>query len=127
MTLLLNPTTQEVTRKGSVSYVDGLPVPGLDTTFEIIASIQPMGQDELKREAEGLRATHGIRIYTSPTPALRTATDAGVGTSGELPDILTFDGIEYQVHKRVPYPPGAPVPHAKYVALAGGTGRGVAP
>lgn len=123
MTLLVGAQTYEVTRRGDVTYVDKLPVSGPDTALEVYASIQPLSQWELQREPEGLRARHGIKIYAQNAPALRTVEDAQSGTPGAQPDVITYQGVQYQITRRDPYPATMPLPHTKYIAMASGTGR----
>lgn len=122
---LLGADTYTVTRRGAATYVNKVPVYGADTTFEITASIQPMTQDELQREAEGLRASHAVRIFTGTDPALRTQEDPD-SAPGAVPDVITYRGVEYQIQRRNDWSDG-PLKHAEYMAVSAGTGRSPAP
>ena len=125
---LIGGDTYTVTRKAAGSYVDGEWVSGADSTFEIFASVQPMSGDEMQRESEGLRATHGVKIYARLDVILRTVEDAGAGaTPGLEADVITYEGRDYQIQRILPWTSRALLPHRKYIALAPSTGREVAP
>ena len=116
----LDPATYTVTHYTDGAYTAGLPNQGTASTFEIRASIQPMSGDELQRASEGLRATHGIKLYASRAVVLRT-----VEAQGAQADRITYDGRVYQIQRVQPYTPGSPIPHVRYEAFASETGRAI--
>lgn len=118
---LLGPATYTVTRPGTTDYVNGLPVYTGPASLTIRASIQPMTGDELQRAAEGLRATHGVKIHASRAVILRT-----VEAAGPQADLITYDGRVYQIQRVQPYVANAPIPHVRYEAFASETGRAIA-
>jgi hypothetical protein len=117
---MLDPATYTVTRYTDGAYTNGLPNQGTSSTFTIRASIQPMSGDELQRASEGLRATHGIKIYASRAVVLRT-----VEAQGAQADRVTYDGRVYQIQRVGAYTPGSPIPHVRYEAFASETGRAI--
>lgn len=124
-----------VIRRGKPTYVKGVPISSDDpdsssspTTFCISASVQPLSQSDLVRELAGLRATHGVRIFAHREIILNTVEDSQAGNNpGQEPDILVYEGREYQIHRRDPWSSVSPLPHVEYIAFASSTGRGVAP
>lgn len=117
---MLDPALYTVTRYANGGYTNGMPNQGGTTTLEIRASIQPMTGDELQRASEGLRATHGIKIYASRAVILAT-----VEAQGAQADRITYDGRVYQIQRVQPYTPGSPIPHVRYEAFASETGRAI--
>jgi hypothetical protein len=115
---LLGAATYTVTRPGTAGYTNGLPTNTAAAVLTIRASIQPMTGDELQRASEGLRATHGVKIYASRTLILRT-----VESVGPQADFITYDGRVYQIQRVQPYVPNAPIAHVRYEAFATETGR----
>jgi len=125
---LLGADTYTVTRREKSTRVKMDVTRGAESTFEIYASVQPMSGDELQREAQGLRATHGIKIYARLDTILRTVEEPGAGADAGLPaDILTWEGRDYQIQRISPWTNVALLPHRKYIAFAPSTGREVAP
>jgi hypothetical protein len=54
-----------IVREGPVKYVDGKPVKGEPTTFEIKANVQPLNGRELLIVPEGDRFKDQLYLYTS--------------------------------------------------------------
>jgi hypothetical protein len=79
--------TYTVTRRdAATSGVDGRQVAASVTTFDILASVQPMGGRDLQRLPEGLRAAERLSVYTA-TP-LRVS---------RTPDTVEIDGETWEV------------------------------
>lgn len=62
------------------------------THFQMLASVQPMGQKELQRLPEGTSVSGAVMVY-SKTP-LRTVDTA----QGRQADEFCHNGVDYQVH-----------------------------
>ncbi len=105
-------------RRGAQAIVDLKPQYTVTDVFELVASIQPLTGDEMLRAPEGLRATHGIKIYAPLVPELRT-----VDVPGQVADVVYYDGRWYEIHRRQEYTPMSPIPHIRYEAYATETGR----
>lgn len=106
-----------VTRKGPVTYVEGLPVRPASTTFEILASVQPLSGADLKRAPEGLRRARALKGYTTSLTPLRT-----VAADGPEADLLTVEGVVYEIYHVDTHGDGAPQPHQRlWLQAAEGT------
>lgn len=115
---LLGADTYTVTRPGTSTYgLDGLLTAATPSSFAIQASIQPMSQRQLQRAPEGVRASKGIRIFAQLTPALRTADVL------QMADLITYEGVVYQVRLVNPFNPRMPLPHIEAEAYASETGE----
>lgn len=117
---LLGAATYTITRYATGGYTNGLPNQGASSSLTIRASVQPMGGDELQRAGEGLRATHGIKVYAGREVILRT-----VEAAGPQADRITYDGRVYQIQRVGTYTANSPVPHVRYEAFASETGRAI--
>ena len=117
---LLDAQTYTITHVARPTYVDGLPVPGAASTSTIVASVQPMSGDELRRSTEGLSASHGIKFYASRANILRT-----VEADGPYADLILYNGRQYQIHRVQMYGVFAPLPHVRYEAYASQSGRAI--
>ena len=101
------------------TVVDRRPAYAVEAIYTIRASIQPLSGQELVRAPEGLRSTHGIKIYCGrETLTLRSA-----DVPGEEPDLVLFEGRWYEVHRAQVYRLNSPIPHGRYEAYASETGR----
>jgi hypothetical protein len=85
---LLGTGTYVVTRPGAESFVAGVRVAGVATTFSISASIQPMTGLELDRLPDGFRNSEAKACWTAT--ALHTLDSA-------MPDTVLVGGLQYQV------------------------------
>lgn len=123
---LLGKRTYTVTRRGPVSYVAGLPVRPAPTTFEIVASVQPLSGKNLERVPDGLRQRDARKAYVllDPDPARRLRTAAANGPEA---DLVSVDGVLFEIHHIDPYDEAAPIPHQRvWMHAAEGTdGAGV--
>lgn len=83
--------TYTVTRSDTASYTsDGRLQPAAETTFTISASVQAAPARVLdESQPAGLQSSASFAVFT--TTELRT-TDAG-----QLPDVITIDGRDFQV------------------------------
>ena len=86
--------TLTVTRK-SGAYVNGIWADSDNSTFTIIASVQPLTQNEMQSLPEARRESVGYTLYTDTN--LRTARQAE--TPAIQADIVTIDSEEYEVYK----------------------------
>jgi hypothetical protein len=116
---MLGATTYTLTRPGAGAYsqTTGLWVPAASSTIEVYASIQPMSEQQLQRAPEGVRASKGVTIYAQLSPAIRTADVLQVA------DLITYQGVVYEVRLVDPYNPLSPLPHIKALAYASETGE----
>lgn len=80
-----------VTRKGPTTYVGGHRQAPTSSTFEMIALITPASGRTLMRLPEGLRTIETLDIYTKTELFTARAT-------GE-PDLVTYNGQQYQVQE----------------------------
>lgn len=105
-------------RRGTQTQVNYAPTYQVTSVFTVRASVQPLSGDEMQRAPEGLRATHGIKIYAPLDVVLRTA-----DVPGQVPDVLQYGGRWYQIQRLQEYTPMSPIPHVRYEAYATETGR----
>lgn len=78
-----------VTRPGTTTYVQGRPVEAASASFEIRAMIYPVTGRTLDRLPEGLR--------THETIAVVTKTELKSLQTTKAPDLVTYQGAQYQV------------------------------
>lgn len=78
-----------VTRRVSGDYVNGVYTDGASSTFSITASIQPVAGDDLKTLPEGQHA--------EDTRILFTETELRVRKTGNEPDQISVDGLNWEV------------------------------
>jgi len=72
-----------VTRDGPIRYIDGKPVKGQPTVFEICGNVQPIDGLQLLIVPEGDRHKEQYWVFTYDQPLLN--------------DMITRNGINYQV------------------------------
>lgn len=115
--LPLGGTTYVITRRGPVTYVNGLPVRPAPTTFSVVASVQPLNGQDLIRAPEGLRRSDARKAYLYITDQVRT-----VLANGNEADLMTVDGVVYEIYHVDPYNAFSPLPHQRaYLQAAQGT------
>lgn len=83
---------QTIKRVTAGSYVDGVWVPGTESTFTIQASVQPLKDIELANLPEGRRNSDTIKLYTNSD--LLTVEDKGVN---QQPDRIVWQGFDYEI------------------------------
>jgi len=66
-------------------------------TSTIKGSVQPVSGYDLQILPEGLRSEKVLKIYTSRDVARKIVT-ADQGTPAQLPDVITYDGVDYLVY-----------------------------
>lgn len=115
--LPLGGTTYVITRRGPVTYVNGLPVRPAPTTFNVVASVQPLNGQDLIRAPEGLRRSDARKAYLYITDQVRT-----VLANGNEADLMTVNGVVYEIYHVDPYNIFSPLPHQRaYLQAAQGT------
>lgn len=91
---LVRKTSLTGTRPAEGSYVGGRWVEtGTPTELSFKANVQPVSYEELQRLPEGLRDKEMILLMTQTE--LRTAKQ----NDGTNPDVILWQGYEYQVQK----------------------------
>lgn len=89
---------------------DGTFLRGTPSEFHIIASVQPMGGNEIMRLPEHLRTKELVKVYSNV--ALRTADE-----KNQLPpDTIDFNGKLYEVQNVSTYGMETKLPHYKIIA-----------
>lgn len=115
--LPLGSSTYVITRRGPVTYVNGLPVREAPTTFSVVASVQPLNGQDLIRAPEGLRRSDARKAYLYITDQVRT-----VLANGNEADMMTVDGVVYEIYHVDPHNIYSPLPHQRaYLQAAQGT------
>lgn len=87
MTILRSTFT--IKRLTPGAYVNGFWVEGSSSTFNILATVQPVSGLEMQSLPEGRRESQAVKIYTSTQ--LRTIEDS------KNPDILLAFGYEFEI------------------------------
>lgn len=101
---------QTIKRVTAGSYVDGVWVPGTESTFTIQASVQPLRDDQLVNLPEGRRASDTVKVYTSSD--LISLNDKG---ANQQPDKLVWRGEDYELVAKSVRQMNV-VPHFRYYA-----------
>ena len=115
--LPLGASTYLITRRAAVTYVNGLPVRTAPTTFNVVASVQPLNGQDLIRAPEGLRRSDARKAYLYITDEVRTVLAAGVEA-----DLMTVNGVVYEIYHIDPHNVFSPLPHQRaYLQAAQGT------
>lgn len=115
--LPLGGSSYVVTRRGTVTYVNGLPVRTAPTTFSVVASVQPLNGEDLIRAPDGLRRSDARKAYLYYTDIVRT-----VLANGPEADLITVDGVVYEIYHIDSHNIYAPIPHQRaYLQAAQGT------
>ena len=77
-----------ITRKIPGAYINGIYHEGMENTFIINASVQPVRGDQMELLPEGRRSSQAIRIYTDTL--LETV-------DGENPDLIAAFGSLFEI------------------------------
>lgn len=88
---LLSTGSYVVTRRGPSGYSDGIRVPPDTEALTIVASVQPLSGQEVRRMAEGKRDREAMAVYT--------ATELRGSGSAFEPDLIAIDGAVFEVDK----------------------------
>jgi hypothetical protein len=88
-TVLAFASPLTVTRTAVGSYVDGVYVPGAESTLVVQAAVFPLSGEMLKRMPDGLDSSSVREVFT--VSALRVSAPA------QIPDRVTIDGALWQV------------------------------
>lgn len=112
--MMLGQVTLTVTRPGVETVVDGSPVAGAGSDFQVTGSLQPMGR-EAQYLPEGIREKAQYRLYLAVgQPTLRSV-DIGSYRGG---DQILHEGRYYQVWQDRDYSLHATGrPHHRYILL----------
>lgn len=107
---MLNPpllstgrVTLDITRRAEMTYVKGRPVPGTETTVQVVCNVQPVLKSSdtiLLPEADRSKAS--LKVYTKGDE-LRALKE---GPSGYSADRFTWQGDVYEVMKVINYAMG---------------------
>lgn len=89
------------------AYVDGRWVEGVSSPLNLNASVQPATAEDLQTLEESRRQFTTYRIYTDIL--LKTVVEGEQGTN---PDIIYYDGDEYEVTRVFPWQ-NRIIPHYK--------------
>lgn len=108
--MLIGAASYTVKRKEGGEYVNGVWVSGKETSFVIVASIQPFSGKDLLIMPEGMRSKKPVKVFTKHI--LRTA------DIEDNPDSIMYGGKPYQLAVTQYYNVNAPLPHGCYVAYA---------
>jgi hypothetical protein len=89
-----NPVTVTVTRYAAPVVTKGRRQDlVVDSTFEIVASIQPLSGKDLQQLPEGMRTERTKKIYT------QTELFTAEVSASTVPDRLSYDGVDYLVSR----------------------------
>lgn len=94
MTRMLGAQLVTVTRRGPVTWIEGLPQRPPPDNFTLRASVQAMSGRQLERVPEGLRSHDWQNLYAPTTPVLRTAE-----ADGPEADLVTVGGVTYEIQR----------------------------
>lgn len=115
MTYVLGIEQLLVTRRVG-GYSDHEYVVAVDSTFDILISLQPVGGRILEQLPEGARTRARWAGYASIDQPVLRGTDLA---TQEPPDLITRDGVEYEVHAIADWTGhDQGLPHHAYVLMA---------
>lgn len=100
-----------VKRVTAGTYVNGIFVPGTNSTFTIQASIQPLSDIDLSTLPEGQREGDIIKIYTDAN-----LNGIGASGSGQEPDKVVWLGDDYTISAKSVRQMGV-ISHYRYFAI----------
>ena len=83
----------DIIRTAAGDWIDGVFVNGAQTTFQIVANVQPLTADELINLEEAQRTRETLKLYT------RTTLLSAQESPSEVADQLSFDGKQYQIQQ----------------------------
>jgi len=104
-------STCSVKRFAPGEYIDGHYIAGAESTFEIVASIQPLGAYEMLQLPEGQRTKEAVKIYTT-SPLRQTIESQQVKG-----DRVAYKSRLYEVQKVSTWETFTDIPHFKAVAV----------
>lgn len=104
-------STYTVKRFDPGEYIDGHYIEGVESLFEIIASIQPLSSYEMLQLPEGQRTKEAVKVYT-PTGLRQTIESQQVKG-----DRISYKGRLYEVQKVSTWETFTDIPHFKAVAV----------
>jgi len=93
------------------TYVNGVFVPGTNSTFTIQASIQPLSDIDLSTLPEGQREGDLIKLYTDTE-----LYGIGAAGSGQEPDKVVWQGSDYTISSKSVRQMGI-ISHFRYFAI----------
>lgn len=99
---------QAITRIGAGEYVNGVFVPGVESTIVILASVQPVTAQDIATPPEGKRLSDYVKIYTSSE--LQVLNEV----AGLEPDQLVWRGHTYECTSGDQWQNGV-ISHRKYL------------
>lgn len=102
---------QNIKRTAPGTYVNGVFVEGAETTLTIMASVQPLSDQDLVAVPEGRRESDMVKIYTDTD--LYSQGDRG---SGQSPDRLVWIGEDYEISSKSVRQMGV-INHYRYYAI----------
>ncbi len=106
-----------VHRKAPGQFVKGRWQEGQESTFTIMASIQPLKPNEMEALPEGRRTGAAVKIYTDTL--LLTAREAKDDDPPQSPDVIDYVDAQYEVVAVEPRQAGV-INHYKFFAVGVG-------
>lgn len=103
MVSFLSNETLTIKRKTGGSYVNGNWNDGVESTFEIMGSVQPLNGEELQRLPENLRTKRTVKIYTK--------------TEVENNDTVVIDSTDFQIYVVEDWTRHSFLAHYKIIAI----------
>lgn len=95
--------TLDITRRAEMTYVKGRPVPGVDTTVQVVCNVQPvLKSSDTIMLPEADRSKACLKVYTQGA-ALRGLKE---GVGGYSADRFMWQGDLYEVMKVINYAMG---------------------
>lgn len=113
----LGTRTISVSRRAAGSYVNGVWVPGAASVLSMEASVQPLSPREAQKLPEGERIKESRKLYLNEE--LFPNDDA----TQKSADIVTIDGVQFQVFSCEPWTGLGMLPHYKAVLLKHNAGE----
>lgn len=104
-------STYTVKRFAPGEYIDGHYMPGEESIFEIVASVQPLSPYEILQLPEGQRTKEAVKIYT--TAGLRQT----IESQKVKGDRISYKGRLYEVQKVSTWEMFTDIPHFKAIAV----------
>lgn len=106
----LGAARYKVRRAERGELVDGIYEDDVFREFVIMASIQPVTNEQLLNLEEGLRMLSPVNVHVHK-PELLTA------RTSQMPDEIYYDGDWYQIADVSKHNRNAPLPHSRYTAI----------
>lgn len=111
MTIPVGAATYQARRFTTGAVVNFKVAASVESTFDIVASIQPIGS-ELRGLSPGLQSKVQFKLYTTAT--LYNV----VQGSTRQNDQVFYNGVWFEVVEAEPHNEFAPIPHKKYYMFA---------